>query len=94
MSRIGKKPIELPEKTTAELKGDVFTVTGPQGSLSKKFKSDIKITEWCRTLIEVTQGFHIALSTIRTEVDNIRRDRGSWSKIESRSGASIQFGAA
>ncbi len=43
MSRIGKKPIELGEKTTAELKGNVLTVTGPQGTLSRTFKSDIKI---------------------------------------------------
>ncbi len=44
MSRIGKKPIKLEDKTTASIAGDVLTITGPQGSLSRAFKSDIKIT--------------------------------------------------
>ncbi len=43
MSRVGKKPIELGENTTAEMKGNVFSVTGPLGSLSKTFKPDISI---------------------------------------------------
>ncbi len=50
MSRIGKKPIELGDKTTAELKGEVFTVTGPNGSLSKNFRRDIKITIQDKTI--------------------------------------------
>jgi len=44
MSRIGKKPITLPEKTTATRAGDVLTVTGPGGTISRTFKSDITIT--------------------------------------------------
>ena len=44
MSRIGKKPIKLEVKTTAEMKGDVLTVTGPQGSISKTFKPEITIS--------------------------------------------------
>jgi len=43
MSRVGKKPIELGENTTAEMKGNVFTVTGPLGTLSKTFKPEILI---------------------------------------------------
>ncbi len=43
MSRIGKKPIELGDKTTAEMSGQVFTVKGPQGSVSKTFKPEIDI---------------------------------------------------
>lgn len=44
MSRIGKKLIKLDDKTTAELKGGVLTVTGPQGSITRTFKPDITIT--------------------------------------------------
>ena len=44
MSRIGKKPIKLEDKTTAELKAGILTVTGPHGSISKTFKPDITIT--------------------------------------------------
>lgn len=43
MSRIGKKPIELGEKTTAEMSGNTFKVTGPAGTLSREFRPDIKI---------------------------------------------------
>jgi len=44
MSRIGKKPIKLLEKTTATLAGEVLTVTGPGGTISRTFKPDITIT--------------------------------------------------
>lgn len=45
MSRIGKKAIAIPEKTSVAFAGGVFTVTGPLGSLSKNFLPlvDIKI---------------------------------------------------
>ncbi len=44
MSRIGKKVIAIPEKTEATFVDGVFTVKGPLGTLTKKFKSDIEIT--------------------------------------------------
>jgi len=44
MSRIGKKTIAIPEKTTVAFDGGVFTVTGPLGSLSKKFNPTINVT--------------------------------------------------
>jgi len=44
MSRIGKKVIMVPEKTEVTQSEGLFTVTGPAGSLSKTFKSDIVVT--------------------------------------------------
>jgi large subunit ribosomal protein L6 len=44
MSRIGKKVISIPEKTTVTVGNGVITVAGPLGSLSKAFKSDITVT--------------------------------------------------
>ncbi len=44
MSRIGKKVIQIPAKTEITQVGDVVTVKGPAGTLSKIFKSDIVIT--------------------------------------------------
>ncbi len=41
MSRIGKKGIEIPEKTLVTVNGDVVVVKGPLGELSRKFKKDI-----------------------------------------------------
>lgn len=44
MSRIGKKVIAIPEKTTVTVTDGVLTVLGPLGTLSKNVKSDIVIT--------------------------------------------------
>jgi large subunit ribosomal protein L6 len=43
MSRIAKKPIMIPAKTEVTYSGNVFTVKGPLGSLSKTFRPDINI---------------------------------------------------
>lgn len=40
MSRIGKKPIEIPEKTEVTLSGDILTVKGPLGQLTRKVRTD------------------------------------------------------
>lgn len=40
MSRIGKKPIEIPAKTEVTLSGSVLTVKGPLGELSKNVRTD------------------------------------------------------
>ncbi|MEQ1561298.1 MAG: 50S ribosomal protein L6 [Nitrospira sp.] len=44
MSRIGKKVIAIPAGTEVTLSNGLLTVKGKEGSLSKKFKSDIEIT--------------------------------------------------
>lgn len=44
MSRIGKKPIELPAGVTVTLNGNRVTVKGPKGELSREFNKDITIT--------------------------------------------------
>ena len=43
MSRIGKKPIAVPEKTEVTFGDGLFTVKGPQGTLSRSFKDSISI---------------------------------------------------
>lgn len=53
MSRIGKKPIIIPEKTEVTLSGDVLTVKGPLGEISKKVRIDaidVKIEDGAVTL--------------------------------------------
>ncbi|MSU45371.1 MAG: 50S ribosomal protein L6 [Candidatus Zambryskibacteria bacterium] len=44
MSRIGKKIIAILPKTEVTYVDGLFTVKGPLGTLSKKFKQDIEIT--------------------------------------------------
>jgi large subunit ribosomal protein L6 len=44
MSRIGKKIISIPNGVEVSYSHPVFTVKGPQGTLTKNFKKDIEIT--------------------------------------------------
>lgn len=45
MSRIGKKPISLPEKVTVEVsKDNLVTVKGPKGSLDQAINSEMKVS--------------------------------------------------
>jgi large subunit ribosomal protein L6 len=44
MSRIGKKIIAIPKGTEVSNSDGVFSVKGPLGTLTKKFKQDIEIT--------------------------------------------------
>jgi len=41
MSRIGKKPIEIPAKTEVTLSGNILTVKGPLGQLTKVVRTDV-----------------------------------------------------
>lgn len=43
MSRVGKKPIEIPAGVTVTLDNNLVTVKGPKGELSRTFHSDIEI---------------------------------------------------
>ncbi len=43
MSRIGKKPIEIPSGVTVTFNGNTATVKGPKGELTRTFHPDMKI---------------------------------------------------
>jgi len=43
MSRIGKKPIQIPEKVEVSLKNETVTVKGPKGTLTRSLHSAVKI---------------------------------------------------
>lgn len=43
MSRIGKKPITLPQGVTATVEDNVITVKGPKGSLDFQFRSEMTV---------------------------------------------------
>lgn len=43
MSRIGKKPIVIPQGVTVEVKDNVVTTKGPKGTLKKEFLKDVVI---------------------------------------------------
>lgn len=54
MSRIGKKPIDLPAGVEFSLSGGVATVKGPKGTLTQSVPRDITVTQVDNT-IEVTR---------------------------------------
>lgn len=43
MSRVGRKPIEIPAGVTVTLDNNHATVKGPKGELSRTFHADIEI---------------------------------------------------
>lgn len=43
MSRVGKKPVEIPSDVTVTVDGSNVTVKGPKGELSRSFNPDIEI---------------------------------------------------
>jgi large subunit ribosomal protein L6 len=43
MSRIGKKPIEIPTGVEVKIEGNKITVKGPKGEISKEFRSEVGI---------------------------------------------------
>ncbi|WBW49630.1 50S ribosomal protein L6 [Peptoniphilus equinus] len=43
MSRIGKKPIEIPSDVEAKIDGNTVTVKGPKGTLTQTFDSSMNI---------------------------------------------------
>ena len=45
MSRIGKKPIKIPEGVKVEIKGDLVIIKGPKGELSRKIRPEVKVEE-------------------------------------------------
>ena len=44
MSRIGKKPIAIPQGVTVDVKGNTVTVKGSKGTLTRTFEPAMKIT--------------------------------------------------
>ncbi len=44
MSRIGRKPIEIPSGVTVNLEGSKISVRGPKGTLSRELHPDMKVT--------------------------------------------------
>ncbi len=59
MSRIGKQLIAIPEKTEVTVNGGLVTVKGPQGTLTREFKSAVSV--------EVKEG-NVVLAPTKTDL--------------------------
>jgi large subunit ribosomal protein L6 len=88
MSRIGKKPIAMPQGTKLEVKDNEILVTGPKGSLKRPLLPGLEVTQEGNT-VSVTResdekrirGFHGLMRTlIANMVDGV--DKGFERKLE------------
>jgi large subunit ribosomal protein L6 len=64
VSRIGKKPIEVPEGVTVEIEPGLVSVKGPKGELSQAVSAEMKVTQANGTLTverPTDRGEHRAL---------------------------------
>jgi large subunit ribosomal protein L6 len=64
VSRIGRKPIAIPQGVTVEIKPDLVSVKGPKGELDQAVSSDMKVLESDGTLTvdrPTDRGEHRAL---------------------------------
>jgi large subunit ribosomal protein L6 len=61
MSRLGKKGIEIPAKTEIKVNGNVVSVKGPLGELSRTFKKDIVIS---------VEGNKVSLKPVKDSLEN------------------------
>lgn len=55
MSRIGKRPIDIPGKVTITLDGQSVTVKGPKGELSRVLPGEVAIAQEGETLLVTRQ---------------------------------------
>ena len=51
MSRIGKKPVQIPDKVKVDIKGTTVSVEGPKGKVSKTFAPVVKIEQKDKKLV-------------------------------------------
>ena len=56
MSRIGKKPIPIPDKVKVEIKSDSVAVTGPKGTVTNPIPPGIKFEKTEKELIAIRAG--------------------------------------
>lgn len=66
MSRIGKKPINIPEKVEAKIDGEFIIIKGPKGELKQKIHSHVKIA---------IEDRNILINVINPE---IKEDKALW----------------
>jgi large subunit ribosomal protein L6 len=51
MSRIGKRPISIPQKVTISISGQDVEVKGPKGELARTLPSEVEVTQEGETLL-------------------------------------------
>ena len=72
MSRIGKQPVQIPDKVKVDIKGTTVSVEGPKGKVSKTFAPVVKIEQKDKTLVvsktEDTRFSKAMFGTVRSVI--------------------------
>ena len=75
MSRVGKKPIPIPDKVTVAISGSTITVKGPKGELKQTFHPESQVKVEGKEVVVTRKsnaGFHRALhGSVRAIVANM-----------------------
>ena len=75
MSRIGKQPITIPDKTEVSISDGILSVKGPLGELTRKVRNDVKIEvvgqEVVVTLVKKTRLARALCGTYASHIDNM-----------------------
>ena len=75
MSRIGKNPVVIPEKTDVQIQGASVKVKGPKGELAYTFTDKVKITKIEKTVvvapIDSSKESRSLWGTTRTLINNM-----------------------
>lgn len=75
MSRIGKQPITIPDKTEVSISDGILSVKGPLGELTRKVRNDVKIEvvgqEVVVTPVKKTRLARALWGTYASHVDNM-----------------------
>ncbi len=64
MSRIGKKPIQIPEGVEVKIEGNLIMVKGPKGELKNQIRSEIKIEAKDKEIEFKPATFHKGVSAL------------------------------
>src|ERR671934_59503 len=84
MSRIGKKPIAVPDKVKVEINPETVVVTGPKGSVTNPIPPGIKIT--------VDKQTHLVISGVdRQQVGQIAANIRSLKKPDPYKNKGIRY---
>jgi large subunit ribosomal protein L6 len=67
MSRIGKRPVTIPDGVNVEIKPGLVLVKGPKGELSQTVSRDMKITQKERSDEDGAEGSEAPLATLTVE---------------------------
>ena len=86
MSRIGKQPVQIPDKVKIDIKGTTVSVDGPKGKISKTFAPVVKIEKKDNTIVvsptEETRFSKAMYGTARSVIAGMRNTPlGIWPSV-------------